>query len=139
MSDREKPLVMVIDPDPKTSTSLLPLLVAEGYRAVSCSAIGRSLTAILRQHPDLVVVSTDPENCDGMILIGRIKEMSPDTRAILLIDPKDWPSLVDAFDAGADDLQRRQPGGRKLLESVRRLLDLVNGPEAGKGLVIRAL
>jgi len=136
MSDKRKPLVMVIDPDPKTSTSLLPLLAAGGYRAVSCSVIAKSLTAVLRQHPDLVIVGKKMEDCDGMILIGRIKGISPDTGVILLVDCEDWPSLIDALEAGADDLQRRRPGGRELLESVRRLLDPV--PEATRGLEMRA-
>ena len=138
MSDRRKPLVMVIDPDPKTSTSLLPLLAAEGYRAASCSATGRSLTAVLRRQPDLVIVSKQMESCDGMILIGRIKEIAPDTRAILLVDPEDWPSLLDAFDAGADDLQRRRPGANELLESARRLLEPAQVREPVKGLVRRS-
>jgi len=138
MSDKHKPLVMVIDPDPKTSTSLLPLLDAEGYRAVSCSAIGRSLTSVLRQHPDLVIVGKKMENCDGMIVIGRIKEISPDTRVILLVDSEDWPSFIDALEAGADDLQRRRPGERALLESARRLLDSVIDPKAERGLELRA-
>jgi DNA-binding response OmpR family regulator len=138
MSDKHKPLVMVIDPDPKTSTSLLQVLDAEGYRAVSCSAIARSLTAVLREHPDLVIVSKEMENCDGMILIGRIKEISPDTKAILLAEPEDWPSLIDAFDAGADDLQRRRLGGRELLESARSLLETVQNRESVKSLVRRS-
>jgi len=125
MSDNPKPLVMVIDRDPKSSTSLFLLLDAEGYRVASCSAIARSLSAVQRRHPDLVVVSKEMENCDGMILIGRIKEMAPDTRAILLIEPGDWPSPLDAIDAGADDLQRKRSGAEELLRSVCRLLDPV--------------
>jgi DNA-binding NtrC family response regulator len=125
MSDHPKPLVMVIDPDPKTFTSLRPLLDAEGYRAASCSAIVRSLSAVQRRHPDLVIVSKEVEDCDGMILIGRIKEVSPDTRAILLIKPGDWPSELDAADAGADDLQLKGSGGGDLLRSVCRVLDPV--------------
>lgn len=34
MSDNPKPLVLVIDPDPKAATSLLSLLVAEGVRGI---------------------------------------------------------------------------------------------------------
>ena len=138
MLDNPKPLVMVIDPDPKTSTSLFPLLDAEGYRAASCSAIARSLSAVQRRHPDLVVVSKEMENCDGMILIGRIKEISPDTRAILLIEPGDWPSVLDAIEAGADDLLRKCSGTEDVLRSVRRLLDPVHGPVAGRSLALRA-
>jgi DNA-binding NtrC family response regulator len=130
MPDNPKPLVLVIDPDPKTAASLLPLLVAEGYRAASCSAIARSLSAVQRRHPDLVLVSKEMENCDGMILIGRIKAMSPDTRVILLIEPGDWPSVLDAVEAGADDLQKKRCGAEKLLRSLRRLLAPVYAPES---------
>jgi DNA-binding NtrC family response regulator len=58
-----------------------------------------------------------------MILIGRIKELRPDTRAILLVEPGDWPSPLDATDAGADDLQRKRFGAGELFMSVSRLLD----------------
>jgi two-component system response regulator PilR (NtrC family) len=138
MSDNPKPLVLVIDPDPKTATSLLPLLVAEGYRAASCSAIARSLSAVQRRRPDLVLVSKEMENCDGMILIGRIKEMSPDTRVILLIEPGDWPSVLDAIEAGADDLRSKRSGRESVLRSVRRLLAPVFASEAGGSLALRA-
>lgn len=125
MSDPLKPLVMVIDPDPQTFASLLPLLDAEGYRGASCSATTGSLSAVQRRRPDLVIVSKEVEDCDGMILIGRIKEASPDTRAILLIKPGDWPSDLDAADAGADDLQIKGSGAGDLLRSVGRVLDPV--------------
>jgi DNA-binding NtrC family response regulator len=138
MLDKQKPLVMLIDPDPRTSAFLFPLLAAEGYRSASCSTIARSLSAIQRQHPDLVVVSKEMENCDGMILIGRIKEMSPDTRTILLVEAGDWPSLLDATDAGADDLQRKHFGSVKLLLSVLRLLDPVQDQQAARCLEMRA-
>lgn len=131
MSNRQKPLVMVIDPDPETSMDLVLILEAEGYRVSSCSATGKALPAVQGRNPELVIVSKDMENGDGMILIGRIKEMSPDTRVILLVDPGDWPSLLDATDAGADDLQRRQSGAEDLLQSVHRLLDPVREQAAG--------
>ena len=138
MSDNPRPLVLVIDPDPKTATSLLPLLVAEGYRAASCSAIARSLSAVQRRRPDLVLVSKEVENCDGMIQIGKIKEMSPDTRAILLIESGDWPSVLDAIDAGADDLHHKRSGAESLLRSVRRLLDPGQAPSAVRSFALHA-
>jgi DNA-binding NtrC family response regulator len=138
MFDKQKPLVMVIDQDTKTSAFLFPLLDAEGYRTASCSATAKPLSAVQRQHPDLVIVGKEMENCDGMILIGRIKEMSPDTRTILLVEPGDWPSLLDATDAGADDLQRKHFGSVKLLLSVLRLLDPVQDQAAARCLEMRA-
>ena len=136
MSDNPKPLVLVIDPDPKTATSLFPLLDAEGYRAASCSAIARSLSAVQRRRPEVVIVSKEVENCDGMILIGRIKAMSPDARAILLIEPGDWPSVLDAIEAGADDVQTRRSGAEHLLKSVRRLLAPDYAPEACRSVAL---
>ena len=73
-----------------------------------------------------------------MILIGRIKEISPDTRAILLMEAGDWPSVLDAIEAGADDLQTRQSGEENLLRSVRRLLAPVYAPEAGRSVALHA-
>ena len=84
------------------------------------------------------IVGKQMENCDGMILIGRIKAISPDTKAILLVDAEDWPSRIDALDAGADDLQRRGPGGRDLLESSRRLLEPLQNRETVTSLVRRS-
>jgi hypothetical protein len=43
MSDQQKPLIMVMDPEPKTSTSLFWLLDAEESSASSCSADPRLL------------------------------------------------------------------------------------------------
>jgi DNA-binding response OmpR family regulator len=137
MSDQRKPLILVIDSDPTTSTSLSALLQAEGYGAAPCSAIANALSAVRRRHPDLVIVTKEMENCDGMILVGRIKEISPETRVILRVEPGDWPSLLDARDAGADDLQQELSGGEELLESVRFLLDPVRDQEAGESLAMR--
>jgi DNA-binding NtrC family response regulator len=132
MSDRHMPLVLVIDPDPRTAASLVPLLAAGGYRAASCSSVAKALSVVRRDHPDLVIVGKERENCDGMILIGRIKELCPDTRAILLVEADDWPSPLDATDTGADDLQRKHFGAAKLFISVSLLLDPACDQETGK-------
>jgi DNA-binding NarL/FixJ family response regulator len=99
MADPRAPLVLVIDPDPRTASSLVPILESEGYRAASCPSSG--------------------------------------VRVILLTEAEDWPSRLDASDAGADDLQRRSCGRSDLLESVRGLLEPGCGPTAIRSLKSR--
>ncbi len=138
MSEKQKPLVLIMDPDPTVSASLLPLLEAEGYRVVSCSATPAPMAAVRRLRPDVVIVSKKRENCDGMLLIGRVKETYPGTQAILCVERDDWPSPLDAADAGANEFYRKGSGARAILESVQRLLARVQGQRDKERVVMGA-
>lgn len=128
MSEEEKKaLVLVMGPDPETWTSLLPLLEAAGCRGVSCSATSPWRPSLERLHPDVVILSKETENCEGMIRVGRIKAKFPETRVVLCVEAEDWPSPLDAADAGADGFHRKGSGAELLLEIVRRLVGSLEG------------
>jgi len=127
MTEEKMALVLVMGPEPETWTSFIPLLEAAGCRGVSCPATSPWRPSLQRLHPDVVILSKEPENCDAMIRVGRIKETYPETRVLLCVEAEDWPSPLDAADAGADGFHRKGSGAAVLLESIRRLVGSLEG------------
>jgi DNA-binding NarL/FixJ family response regulator len=127
MQEEKMALVLVMGPDPETWTSLIPLLEAAGCRGVSCSATSPWRPSLQRLHPDVVILSKETENCEAMIRVGRIKEKYPEMRVLLCVEAEDWPSPLDASDAGADGFHRKGSGAEVLLESIRRLVGSLEG------------
>jgi hypothetical protein len=143
VSDKENPLTMVIHRDRASNALLRALLDPEGYPPDTCSSLGRSLAAVQRKNPDLILLSRGMSSgASGPWMdCGEARESrSQDVRsshekvakAILPKDPEEGPGLFDATDEVAGDPWRIHSGGGELLENVHRFLGPVKDREAQK-------
>ncbi len=122
MIDERKPLLLVVTDDFQRLNRLDDLLVRKGYLVTTCSTVADAEKAIGGRKVDLVIVSKMGDVGDENALIWKVKQLSPNARAILLDDHPDWAASVAPLDAGADELLSAPYTDDELLECVKNLL-----------------
>ncbi len=100
---KEKARIVVIDDEVNAAAALETLLREDGYE-VSRAADGRQGLALLeRTEADIVLTDLRMPGMDGLELLGRIKEMRPQTMVILMTAYGTVKTAVKAMKLGADD------------------------------------
>ncbi len=122
MSEENKPMILVVERQLSTLTSLDALLSREGNRVTTCSSTTAAMEALAGQKFDLVIAGRSGPERHGAALVSKIKTLSPETRVLLLIEPGDEPIIAYAITAGADGLLRKTYTESQVLQRVERLL-----------------
>ncbi|HLF93979.1 MAG TPA: response regulator [Planctomycetota bacterium] len=118
MHRERQPLILVIDREIDTLTSLYSVLDGEGYLVATAHPSVDALKYVAGHKPDLVIVGKEGGDLSGIDLVGRIREISPDTRIVLLA-----PS--GARRGRADQLLFKPYTRTEVLEKVGPLLPAV--------------
>jgi DNA-binding NarL/FixJ family response regulator len=129
MSDEKKPLILIVDRQLGTLTTLDSLLSRAGYRVTTCSTSAETLKAVAGQKIDLVIAGRSGSERNGAILVAKIKTLSPETSVLLLVEPNDDSLIADAITAGADGLLRRSYTEGQVFQRVERLLSVVHASD----------
>jgi DNA-binding response OmpR family regulator len=122
MADEQMPLLLVVTDDLRRLTRLDDMLVRKGYLTTTCSTLADAEKAIAGRKVDLVIVSKMGDVGDENALIWKVKQLSPNARAILLDDHPDWAAEVAPLNSGADELLTAPYSDDELLDCVRNLL-----------------
>jgi two-component system sensor histidine kinase/response regulator len=125
MSEEKKPLILIVDRQLSTLTSLDTLLSREGYCVTTCSSSAEALKAVVGQRLDIVIAGRGGPERHGAVLVSKIKTLSPETRVLLLIesnDDSDDSIVADAIAAGADGLLRRSYSESQVIQRVEGLI-----------------
>ncbi len=103
--EREKLRVLVVDDDPAAVTLLSAFLTREGHEVLTAVNGKDALKTILDKGPSMVVTDWMMPEMDGLELCRAIRshEGIPFTYVIIVTVRSDDESMVEAFDAGADD------------------------------------
>ena len=126
-----KPLILVVDDDPKTVASVRLYLEHGGCAVISAGdgreALGRAAT---EPRPDLVVLDLMLPGLDGFAVCRRLREIS-DVPIIMLTARSTEEDRLEGLDLGADDYVIKPFSPRELAARVRAVLRRVPGSEAG--------
>jgi two-component system response regulator CpxR len=123
---KPKRTILCVDDNEQSLSIRKILLETRGYRVVACSGGEEALERFKKGGVDLVVTDLAVPSLDGTKLIEKIKDISPQTPAILL------SSRVRTYDANtrADVfLSKGMFAPAELLERVRLLLVRKRGPK----------
>ena len=123
------PTVLVIDDNPSVSTALEVLFSLSELRTLSAETPEAGLALLEREDVDLVIqdmnFSADTTSGEeGVELFGRIRARHPDMPVILLTAWTHLESAVGLVKGGAADYLGKPWDDRKLLATVRNLVDL---------------
>jgi two-component system, NtrC family, response regulator AtoC len=100
---KHAPLILLVDDDAAITTVLGSLLKQEGL-AVLTAGSGAEALALLEKHPvDVMITDLRMPGLDGMTLLRRAAQASPDVPAIVLSAHGTVALAVDAMKAGAAD------------------------------------
>lgn len=123
---KPKRTILCVDDNEQSLSHRKIMLETRGYRVASFSRGEEALERFSKGDIDLVIADMAMPGLDGPQLIARIKEMSPNTPAILISSKFricDHDSQADAF------LTKGMYAPVDLLERVRQLLVRKRGPK----------
>ncbi len=123
------PTILVIDDNPSVSTALEMLFSLSDLRTLSAESPEAGLELLAGESIDLVIqdmnfTADTTSGEEGVELFGRIRARYPDMPVILLTAWTHLESAVELVKGGAADYLAKPWDDRKLLATVRNLLEL---------------
>ncbi|MFQ5635299.1 MAG: putative bifunctional diguanylate cyclase/phosphodiesterase, partial [Gammaproteobacteria bacterium] len=105
MSDREKPLVLIVDDDPIARTLSEQTLRAANFDTVSVPDGPGTLARFTEIAPDVVLLDVEMPGMDGFTVCRRLREQPAGRRLpiIMVTSHDDSASINRAYEAGAQD------------------------------------
>ncbi len=95
--------ILVVDDEPSIRECLQIMLKREGY-AVTCAEDGRdAITLFEKKHFDVVLADIRMPRATGFEVLNRIKELSPQTKVIMITAHASFESAVESMKDGAYD------------------------------------
>lgn len=122
----ESPRVLIVDDEPDTCR-LLEMALQPVACTIRSAHSGKDALELLRKEKRVALVISDlymPE-MDGIRLLERVRQLSPDTRRILLTGQPDLRTALDALDRGVISRLVTKPWDmKKLQKTVQTLLEI---------------
>ena len=122
--------IALVDDDKNILESVTMLLEQEGYHIRAFSDPAAALTALTTTAPDLAILDIKMPRMDGLELLRRLRQGSPDLPVIFLTSKDEEIDELMGLNAGADDYIRKPFSQRLLLERVRAVLRRAEGKNA---------
>jgi two-component system, OmpR family, KDP operon response regulator KdpE len=110
--------VVVIDDEPAMCRALRINLVARDYEVATAHTGADGLSAVAREHPDVVILDLGLPDMDGTDVIAGVRGWTA-TPIIVLSAREHEAAKVAALDAGADDYVTKPFGMDELLARLR--------------------
>jgi two-component system, OmpR family, response regulator ChvI len=114
--------IALVDDDKNILESVTMLLEQEGYHIRAFSDPAAALTGLTTTPPDLAILDIKMPRMDGLELLRRLRQGSPDLPVIFLTSKDEEIDELMGLNAGADDYIRKPFSQRLLLERVRAVL-----------------
>ena len=113
--------ILVVDDEPQIRRVLSRTLSTNGYDVIEAKNGKQAITAVLREHPDLILLDVNMPAMSGFEVCSKIR-MSFDGPIIMLTVRDSEQDKVVAFDSGADDYVVKPFGVSELLARIRAAL-----------------
>ena len=113
--------VFLLDDHDIVRRGVRALLESEGDVQVvgDTSSVAEAETLIPRLNPDVAVLDARLPDGSGIELCGRLRELAPEVRCLVLTSYDDEEAIVAAIQAGAAGYVLKEVEGDSLLSSVR--------------------
>ena len=134
-SDRERPLVLVVEDDQGVRESLAMVLEYQDYAVVQAVTGEDGLQLIESERPELVILDINLPGIDGIETCRRLRKRGVDTPVLMLTARQEVADRVQGLDAGADDYLPKPFALDELLARVRSMLRRV-GRNAVQGATV---
>lgn len=123
MDDSARPMVLVVDDDPRSRELLQLLLGADGYRVTAVADGLAALEAMQAQSPRAVLVDLVMPGIDGLELCRRLRRSAAGEQLglVVLSGMDDAETRRTALEAGADAVMTKPVDRRELRDCLAGL------------------
>ncbi|WP_320169123.1 response regulator [Maridesulfovibrio sp.] len=112
--------ILVIDDEKATLNMFKMLLTAYGHEVITAEDGESGIDLFGSEQPELVMTDIKMPGIDGLEVLGRIKEMSPDAEVIVITGHGDMDLAIKALNLDATDFLNK-PVKREDLEKALQL------------------
>jgi DNA-binding NtrC family response regulator len=112
----------VIDDEELIRGTLAEFLSGEGFPVVACASGEEALEKAARQRFDVALCDVQLPGIDGLEVLERLQQLSPETFVVLITAYATVESAVEAFKRGAHDYLMKPILLDEVLGKIRRLL-----------------
>jgi DNA-binding response OmpR family regulator len=116
--------ILVVDDDLDTCALIVDILSGEGYSICSCVGGEEALELLKEEHYDLVLADIHMPRVSGVDLLQQIREVSRDTKVILMTAYASLDSAIQAVRHDASDYLVKPFTLRELRGRVRNVLSV---------------
>ena len=114
--------VLIIDPD-RASRDLVKKLSRKGFNAKFAFSPDDGLAKVIEDNPDLVILSLDPADESGLLVLAQISQASPGSMVVVSSEKVDGFLALQCMRLGALDYLIKPITITALLESIQRILN----------------
>src|SRR5262249_49925073 len=114
--------VLIVDDEELIRDNLAEYLTGEGFAVVACCSGEEALERAARQPFAVALCDVHLPGIDGLELLDRLQQLSPQTSVLLITASARVESAVEAFQHGAHDYLMKPILLDEVLGKVRRLL-----------------
>jgi DNA-binding NtrC family response regulator len=112
--------VLVVDDEPIVGKRLKPALEKSGYSVKVCETGADALKRINEEKFDIVVTDVRMDEIDGMEILSRVTEKSPETRVIIITGYATIELAREAIAKGAFDFIAKPFKPNELREIIQK-------------------
>ncbi len=118
--------ILVIDDEKSIRNTLKEILEFEGYKVDEASDGPSGLDLLKNNNYDAVLCDIKMPKMDGLELLPKLLEMSPDTQVIMISGHGNIETAVEATKKGAYDFISKPPDLNRLLITLRNAVEKQN-------------
>ncbi|MCL1932562.1 MAG: response regulator transcription factor [Candidatus Azobacteroides sp.] len=129
MTDREKPVVLIVEDEVTLLSIIVDTLEYEGFATLKAVDGKEGLQLFFEKKPDLLVADVMMPKMDGFEMVKKIRQTDKTTPILFLTARSSIEDLVFGFELGANDYLRKP---FKMQELIIRMRALLNRAMPGK-------
>jgi len=112
--------ILLLDDDEETRRNLRLYLNQEGYEVVTAKNGEKGIELFQREKPPIVLTGIKMPRMDGIRVLRRIKQISPETEVIVITGPGETESAIESFKLDASDVIIKPVANEALSIALRR-------------------
>lgn len=117
--------ILIVDDDEFILKSFAPALEGEGYE-ISTASSGEAAMNLMNENTfDLIITDLILDEIDGLTILKKVKQESPETAVIILTGYGDMTSAIDALRLDADDYLLKPCETEEIFFRVKKVLEKI--------------
>ncbi len=118
-----KPKILVVDDERDICKALAFLLGQEGYAVTTANSGEQAIQQLNEEHFDVVLTDLKMGKIDGMGVLEKVKDMTPDTKVIMMTAFASLESAIEAMKRGAVDYIVKPFHNEEIKLAIKRILE----------------